>query len=273
MTSSDGLDRAAHPFTRAQARLFGHAPRTGFTLLARGEIERAVLAAGGALALLREEASELRRGLDGGLDKPELAARFLLDVLGRRAACAVMAWSSDAPPWAERAARFAEGDDLDAFGFDAAPDALDFIGGRAHTVRAEPASKAPQPSSRVTPAEDRQLFGRFLRARGHITLQQLIDALTWQRQQRPRVGRIAVDWRILTLSQVCLVLRDREPSEPFLEAAVRLGVLTPAQQQMILGQQAKLHKRLGEYFVEKGILSRADLARLLFEHQRLSSER
>ena len=116
------------------------------------------------------------------------------------------------------------------------------------------------PGPRVRP-----MFGRFLLARGHITLQQLIDAVRWQRAQRPPVGRIAMNWGILSANQVYEVLSDKKPQDRFCDVAVRKGFMTGYQRLAVLGRQREMQKPIGSYFVEHGILSRDEIEGLAAE--------
>ena len=109
------------------------------------------------------------------------------------------------------------------------------------------------------------MFGRFLLARGHITLQQLIDAVRWQRAQRPPVGRIAINWGILSATQVYEILSHKNPEDRFCDVAVRRGYMTGFQRLAVLGRQREMQKPIGSYFVEQGILSREEIEGLAAE--------
>ena len=113
----------------------------------------------------------------------------------------------------------------------------------------------------------RLMFGRFLLARGHITLQQLIDAVRWQRAQRPPVGRIAMSWGILSANQVYEILSDKNPEDRFCDVAVRKGYMTGFQRLAVLGRQREMQKPIGTYFVEQGILTRDEIEGLAAEAQ------
>ncbi|MCK6546969.1 hypothetical protein L6R52_14055 [Myxococcota bacterium] len=128
------------------------------------------------------------------------------------------------------------------------------------------AQPAPPPLKRDrTAAAENALLGRFLHNRGLITLSQLIAAVVWQRRSRPSVGELAVERRYLSLTDVLEVLRRRGPGEYFCDAAVRCGFLTQGQADELLDEQRKLQRRIGDYFVEHGILSRQVVDRLAEE--------
>lgn len=134
------------------------------------------------------------------------------------------------------------------------------------------AAKDPRPE-RVAPSKDKRfMLGRFLLKTGRITLRQLVDAVLWQRAQRPRAGEIAVEWGIMTRAEVFFVLREKTVEEMFCDVAVRLGFLTPFQRLAILARQRRLQSPIGQYFVEKGILEVAVVDEAAREAQRLARE-
>lgn len=117
------------------------------------------------------------------------------------------------------------------------------------------------------PKNFRLLFGQFLYYSGHINFNTLLDAIIWQRRQRAQYGKIAMDWGILTHSDIVHVLKNRLPSEKFGETAVRLGLVNPFQHTAILVKQRKMQCYIGEFFVKKGILTPNMLAHLLKKHE------
>jgi hypothetical protein len=125
------------------------------------------------------------------------------------------------------------------------------------TLRATPPR---EPSPRETIFKDllappRPLLGRFLVQKGLITLSQLIQAVHWQRQQRPPVGRIAIDWGILSWKDVIDILREKESKTPFCSYSVRTGSMKAVQRIAILTKQRQMQQPIGHYFVEHGILT------------------
>jgi len=93
-----------------------------------------------------------------------------------------------------------------------------------------------------------------------------VAAISWQRRQRPEVGRIAVDFGFLEREEVLEILTrrrlERSLGVPFGEFAVRHGYLTPFQVLAVLGQQLRLQRPLGQYFVERGLVSEPELEEL-----------
>lgn len=99
------------------------------------------------------------------------------------------------------------------------------------------------------------LFGQYIYYYGYISYRQLIDAIIWQKIQRPLIGNIAVRWKWLYEDDVREILKHRLLGEKFGESALRGGYLTPDELRIILGRQRILQPRIGKYFVERRILT------------------
>ncbi len=97
-------------------------------------------------------------------------------------------------------------------------------------------------------------FGSFLYYQGLISYSQLIEALVWQRRQRPSIGDIAQRWKWLTQTDILRIFRDRGPYGRFGEKAVRLGLLKEHQVRTLLFFQRSRQQKIGEYFIEQKIL-------------------
>ncbi len=113
-------------------------------------------------------------------------------------------------------------------------------------------------------------FGQYLYNRGLITYIQLIEALVWQRKQRPSIGQLAVNFGWLKSDDTDRVTRTRGTTyNRFGERAIKLGLLSSGQVQVLLKHQRNLHQKLGEYFIEHKILAKGEvehLAQKLAEH-------
>lgn len=118
----------------------------------------------------------------------------------------------------------------------------------------------------------RRIFiGQYLYYTGVISLRQMWSAVGWQKIQRPRLGDIARQLRWLTPLDILDVLRHRHRGELFGEFALRTGLLNSYQILVLLGRQRRLQPRIGDYFIERGILfpKRLDAAEAaLKEHNR-----
>ena len=122
------------------------------------------------------------------------------------------------------------------------------------------------------------LFAEYLYYSGRVSWRNLVEAVAWQRRQRPSIGRIAVEWGHLDDGQVREVLQARRGgAKPFGEIAREMGLLTGAQLLALLGRQRRLQRRIGEYFVEAGILGHREVpaleADLLAHNARFRRER
>ncbi len=85
-------------------------------------------------------------------------------------------------------------------------------------------------------------------------MQQMWSAVGWQKIQRPRLGDIACKLRWLGPSDIQYFLRHRRQGELFGEFGLRTGMLSFYQLLVLLGRQKHLQPRIGEYFIERGIL-------------------
>jgi hypothetical protein len=99
------------------------------------------------------------------------------------------------------------------------------------------------------------LFGQYIYYYGYIAYRQLIDAIIWQKIQRPLIGNIAVRCKWLYEDDVREILKQRLRGEKFGESALRCGYLTNEELRIILGRQRILQPRIGKYFVERRILT------------------
>ncbi len=119
---------------------------------------------------------------------------------------------------------------------------------------------------RVLPRR-RLRLAEFLYYSGRISFGAFVEAIVWQRRQRPAMGRIAVEFGFLTLSEVIEILQRRRGDDafsvPFGEYAVRAGRLTPFQVLAILGAQHRRQRPIGEFFVECGLVRAGDVDALL----------
>lgn len=106
-------------------------------------------------------------------------------------------------------------------------------------------------------------LGQFLYYSGAVSWRQLIDALVWQRRQRPLIGQLAVAWGLMTREQIADVLSRRRATGqydvPFAEFAMQCGYLNPSQHRALCSRAQLMTQRLGRFFVEQGILSEQQL--------------
>ena len=133
----------------------------------------------------------------------------------------------------------------------------------ARVARAAHAAYAAAPRVRVgVRPEDlpqrRLRLAEYLYYAGRVGWSDLVEAIAWQRAQRPPVGRIAVDFGFLAAEEVTAILERRRiagaTGTPFGQWAVREGSLTPFQILAVLGRQLRMQRPIGQWFVERGLV-------------------
>jgi hypothetical protein len=139
--------------------------------------------------------------------------------------------------------------------------------GGPETSQAEPRRRSATDHYYQGPLPGRPLLlGEYLYFSGLVPFGVLVDAICWQRRQRPLIGQLAVQLDILTPEAVSEILalrrRNGRAGDRFVRFARAAGYLTPYHRAVLLGGQRRLQRPIGEYFVERGLLGRADLGRL-----------
>ena len=113
----------------------------------------------------------------------------------------------------------------------------------------------------------RLLIGQFLYYSGYISWRNLIDAITWQKRQRPSIGQIALNWGILSSYDIKRILTERNieqrHKEKFCQYAWNKGYITSFEHMALLGKQRLLQRPIGEYFMEHGILCDREVDRMV----------
>lgn len=115
-------------------------------------------------------------------------------------------------------------------------------------------------------------IGGFLYYSGCIPYAALIKALAWQKQQRPSVGALAKQWSWLKDEQIHTITTFHGQPRLFGERAVHFRFLTEFQVRVLLAHQRKMQKRLGEYFVEQGLLSRDKMEEMVEAQKRHNAQ-
>ena len=133
----------------------------------------------------------------------------------------------------------------------------------------------PHPRPTKVPAIPLE-FGMFTYYQGKVSYQQLIEALVWQRRQRPTLGVIAQKWGWLSEAKVAQILGHRGHAVRFGKKAIELDYLKQHQVEALLQYQRSLQTRIGQYFVEKGLLTEEEaeqISQSLTSHNSLVSSR
>ena len=107
------------------------------------------------------------------------------------------------------------------------------------------------------------LLGQFLYYSGIISWKTLINAIVWQRMQRPPIGQIASQWNMLSDDEVKKILNERRFNEKFGAHALRKGYLTAYQLLALVGRQRRLQQPIGQFFIENNILTAPQLAHFI----------
>jgi len=116
--------------------------------------------------------------------------------------------------------------------------------------------------------EHRHEIGRYLYYRGCIPYHVLLKALSWQMRQRPALGIIAKRWGWLNDRHISAILEFRGMPRLFGQRALHLGLLSSYQARILLAYQRTLQKKLGQYFVQRGYLSRVEMEQLVADLNR-----
>ena len=98
-------------------------------------------------------------------------------------------------------------------------------------------------------------IGSYLFYSGQISYWELIEALTWQRLQRPIIGNVALRWGWLAKPSIERITATGNAPGRFGEKAVRLGLLSYFQVRTLLCYQRSQQERIGKYFITKKILT------------------
>jgi hypothetical protein len=107
------------------------------------------------------------------------------------------------------------------------------------------------------------LVGRFLYYSGIITMRSLIEAIVWQKRQRPMVGSIAAHWNWMAHDDVRFILSRRYPGEMFCECALRCGFINPNQLKLLLWRQKVLQPKIGKFFISQNIVTSHEMERIV----------
>jgi hypothetical protein len=110
-------------------------------------------------------------------------------------------------------------------------------------------------------------LGEYLFCRQLISWETLINAIAWQYRHRPRLGEIALDLDYLTHRDIREILKKKCLNEPFGQAAVRLGLLSDYRCFVLLGRQRRYGVPLGRFFLDRGIVTEAELDRYVQENR------
>lgn len=125
----------------------------------------------------------------------------------------------------------------------------------APTPRIKSLERAPHEQYYDGPLPTIQLkIGLYLYYTGAISYQAVVRALMWQREQRPPLGGLACKWRWLYEEDVDLILRATQIVGSFGERAVKLGLLSKSQLNILLLHQRTMQQPIGRYLVSNYLI-------------------
>lgn len=107
------------------------------------------------------------------------------------------------------------------------------------------------------------MLGHFMYYSGIINWRMVVQALSWQKRQRPRLGEIGQRMGILNEYDIKRILKIRTTRQPFGKSAIKLGLLNESQLRTLISRQKCIQKKFGQYFVENNFLRPAQLDILL----------
>jgi len=138
-------------------------------------------------------------------------------------------------------------------------------------ARAAAPKSAPPRAGRESghrPLPDMELrFAQYLYYSGRISWQTMIQAVCWQRRQRPVFGELARTRGYVSTADLERVMRERRAGERVGEAAVRVGLLRPQQCRLVLEAQRAQEPKIGAFFVGQQGLCPRDLEAALAEQR------
>ncbi|WP_426447908.1 hypothetical protein ACP26L_26630 [Paenibacillus sp. S-38] len=109
-----------------------------------------------------------------------------------------------------------------------------------------------------------QYFGQYLLSQGHLTSTQLYEALTAQKDARPKLGVLAINQGWMTGAQVEEVHAEQMSRDKrFGEIAVEQGYLTEEQVQELLLSQKSEHLLLGQTLIDQGLMTYESFSEVL----------
>ena len=115
-------------------------------------------------------------------------------------------------------------------------------------------------------------FGLYLKKRGIISAEQLVDALEVQLNTLVPIGQLALEEGILSVRDIFTILRAQSdsPHERFGELAIELGLMTRDELMRLLMIQADRKRSLSEILVWQGMLTERRASTELAAYRRAS---
>jgi|tagenome__1003787_1003787.scaffolds.fasta_scaffold20119622_2 hypothetical protein len=117
-------------------------------------------------------------------------------------------------------------------------------------------------------------FGLYLKKKGLISAEQLVNALEAQLASMPRIGQLALEEGIVSPREIFEVLlaQSNSPSEMFGEIAIQMGFMTRNELMQLLMIQADRKQSLETILVAQGVLSDQEAAAHILEFRRSNAK-
>ena len=106
-------------------------------------------------------------------------------------------------------------------------------------------------------------FAEYLYYSGEISWEELIRAIVWQYRNRPKLGELAESMGLLENKDVLHIIKNREFSENFGHAALRLGMMDRKTLDQLVRAQRMIGLPIGKFFLERNILTDKQLQQKL----------
>ncbi|MBT1073187.1 DnaJ domain-containing protein [Pelotalea chapellei] len=106
-------------------------------------------------------------------------------------------------------------------------------------------------------------IGLYLYYVGAISYEAVVRAMMWQRDLRPPLGVLACKWQWLCEEDVAMILGSTQIVGSFGERAVKLGLLSASQLNILLLHQRTMQQPIGRYLVAHSLLSELSLRHYL----------
>lgn len=105
-------------------------------------------------------------------------------------------------------------------------------------------------------------FGLYLKNKGVITAEQLVDALQTQFNTLVPIGQLALEEGILSARDIFTILRSQSdtPHVRFGELAIELGLMTRDELMRLLMIQADRKRPIADILIRQGVLTERQVA-------------
>ncbi|MEM3238238.1 MAG: hypothetical protein QXX11_04885 [Thermoplasmata archaeon] len=103
-------------------------------------------------------------------------------------------------------------------------------------------------------------FAEFLYYKNKISWSILIQALSWQKRNRRKIGEIAIKWHYLNDFELEYILYlCKELKKPIGKIMLNLSIINEFQLKVLLYQQSKEQPKIGQYFVLNSLFKQDEL--------------